>query len=103
MKAIITNAAKRVQPRYNRETNQDEPVLMVVLDVEYRNDDGTLHSAQSYARLPSELDPENPWAEFEATANVLQSEIDFKAEHAEEAEANEKADDIINRIKTHHA
>jgi hypothetical protein len=98
MKAVIVTAEKQTLPQFNSATGQDEPTLVVVTTVNFYNDDGTLHSTQSYAQRPSEIDPSDPQAYFDRQASVLQNDIDGRQENAESQATSELADQIVEKL-----
>lgn len=98
MKAVILSATKETLPQFDPVAGQDVPTIVVKFDVQYQNDDGTVHSEQSYARRPQDLDAENPTAEFDRQAQVLQTEIEQRAANLPNEEANAAADAILSKI-----
>lgn len=94
MKATILKAEKQTLPRYNAETNEDEPTLMVVTTVEFSLDDGTPYHTQTYAQLPEEVSKDY----FQKQADAMQADIEHaKVQSAVDAASN-VADEKINEL-----
>lgn len=91
MKAVINSASKQTLPRFNKDTNQDELAVMVVVEVDFVREDGGLAGSQSYAVLPEQLG-EDPLAYFQAQADALQADED-QAKAAKPVEEQSKAAD----------
>ncbi len=94
MKANILSAEKQTLPRYNNETNQDEPTLMVVTKVEFRTDDGSLYHTQTYAQLPEEVSKDY----FQKQADAMQADIEHSKIQSAIDQTSKLADEKINQL-----
>lgn len=97
MKAVILNADKQILPRYNKDTEQDEDTLMVVVQVAFQNDDGSTHHTQTYARLPEESG-DDPKSYFQDQADAMQADIDNSEATAQTVEDSALADEVISKL-----
>ncbi len=96
MKYKILSADKQTLPRFNNETNQDEPAVMVVTKVEFLTDDGQVVHTQEYAHLPEDVSPEY----FQAQADAMQSDLDNAQATAGTQAASKLADEKIQQLTT---
>jgi hypothetical protein len=96
MKFKILSADKQTLPRYNNQTNQDEPTIMVVTQVEFYTDDGQLFHTQEYAHLPEDVSPEY----FQAQADAMQADLDHAKANADTQAASDLADKKIQELTT---
>lgn len=97
MIAKIISAEKQTIPRYNNETEVDEPTIMVVTKVEFYKDNGDLYYTQSYAQRPEDMG-EDPTAYFKAQAVVMQKDLDDELAHEQDHAASELADKIVEQL-----
>lgn len=99
MKANITSAVKQILPVYSADAGQDVDTLMVVVGVDFVNDDGSPYSHQDYAKLPGDLDAmDDPKQYFQDQADVMQNDIDQAAIDAPQVVAQAQADDVISKL-----
>jgi hypothetical protein len=100
MQAIITNAEKQTLPRFNNETNQDEPTVMVVVTVDFKKDDGTLALEQTYSYLPADLptDPTELQAVFDKQAAAMQADLDISQVQQQTDQQSQVADEVVQSL-----
>jgi hypothetical protein len=96
MKYKILSADKQTLPRFNNQTNQDEPSVMVVTKVEFSTDDGHVVSVQEYAHLPEDVSPEY----FQAQANAMQNDLDNAQATVGTQAASKLADEKLQQLTT---
>jgi hypothetical protein len=99
MKAIIKDLRKETLPQFNATTNQDEPTVMVVAEIEFISDQGELVHTQIYAHTPEEASHEY----YQRQADAMQADLDQESDPAvaAAAQANQLADEKIAVLRLH--
>lgn len=98
MKAVIKSVEAVTLPLFNAEKNEDVLTPQVKIEVEYDNDDDSVHSTQEYSYLPENLPDtaEEIQAIFDAQALAMQNDIDTASTNAE---AQAKADAVTKKVE----
>ncbi len=95
MKAIIRSATKETLPRYFADVDKNVDTIVVVVAVDFVDDEGNITLSQKYSRLPEDFDHQ----EFDRIARSLQGDIDHTILHAEDLKRNKDADQVLEKLQ----
>lgn len=102
MKAVVKDIVKEENPRLDTVSGASVPTPVVVVEVEYYQDDGVLHSSARHAFLPEEI---SDLSIFDRQAEIMQRDIeDAKRQTAVQdayTVAHKPADDKVAELRKH--
>ena len=97
MIAVIKSAVKTAYPITDVDSGEINLTTMIVVEVDFNNDDGSNYSHQSYAVKPEDLGNE-PKEYFQRQADTMQVDIDLAEQNAPQAQDQAAADEAIAKL-----